>query len=243
MSPFFRIAFIAVFFLFGSAAARAQTPNSIQALIAAGQEQTALNELGTILQAHPNSGVAWYLVAEARDAAGDVDGARNALAKADQFAPGLPFAKPAEVAALRAHLAAPAARAGLGVSPVIIVIVVLVGLFFLLRLFARSRRVVQPYPGYNAGGPMQYGPGGMPYGPGGGTGNALLSGLAAGAGFAVGERVIDGMMGGGRGMDSGAGIDPTAIPDRDDGLAGSPGWDSGSSTDDNSGGFDQGNSW
>ncbi|MDD2704257.1 MAG: tetratricopeptide repeat protein, partial [Acidocella sp.] len=84
------------------------TPQQLQAMIAAGQEQTALKQLNSVLQAHPDSGVAWYLVAEAQDASGNETAARNALAKAEQYAPGLPFANQQKTAALRAHLAAPA---------------------------------------------------------------------------------------------------------------------------------------
>jgi hypothetical protein len=235
------------------------TPHQIQAQIAAGQNATALSELQTVLQAHPDSGVAWYLSAEAQDASGNTAAARAALAKADQYAPGLPFANQNDVAQLRAHLAGPAAsaaRTGSGISPIFLVLGALVVLFLIFRLFSRARQNGMGYqggfrPGYPA--PPQYpnGPGGMPYGPGGGVagsgiGGALLGGLAAGAGLAAGERIIDGMMGGNRGDSSfgqGGGVDPTPVPDRDDGLLGSPGWDDGSSGIDNSGGSDSNDSW
>jgi hypothetical protein len=252
----FRIALIAVLVLGVHFSAQAQTPQQIQALIASGQEQAALGELTGVLHAHPDSGVAWYLSAEAQDAAGNEDAARSALAKAEQFAPGLPFAQTDKVAALRAHLAAPAARSGFGISP-LAVIALLVGLFLLLRLFFRSRRAMQP-PGFQSGfgnrppaGPFPYGPGGgMGYGPGagmagGGIGSSLLTGLAAGAGLAAGERIIDGMMGGAgneRTIDASPSYDPTPVPDRDDGLQGSPDWDAGNSAPD-TGDFDNNNSW
>jgi len=229
--------------LFAAPLAHAQsspTPQQIQALIAGGQEPLALADLQTVLQAHPNSGVAWYLTAEAQDAAGNEAAARSALANAEQYAPGLPFADPAKAAALQAHLNGVAAPQHHGPSP-LTVIFGLVLLFLLIRFFLRGRRPAYPGaygPGY-AGGPADpfHGPGPMP-----GAGSALLSGLAAGAGFAVGERVIDDMMGGNRGIDPSAGFGGN-VPDFDDGLQGSPGWDDGNSGQDNSGNFDPNNNW
>jgi hypothetical protein len=238
-----RFALVAGLVVAVAGAARAETPRQIQALIASGQAQTALADLQPVLQAHPDSAMAWYLSAEAQDAAGNAPAARDALAKAEQFAPGLPFAAPAAVAALRAHLR-PAA--GFHFSPVMI-IGVLVLLFLAFRMFGRRRFS----PGYGGNMPMRAGPDGYgPVGPGygggmggGGFGSTLMSGLAAGAGFAVGERVIDAVaddFGGNRGVAPGQGFDQSAPPDRDDGLLGSPDWGNDGSQD--SGG-DSGNSW
>ncbi len=219
------------------------SPAQLQALIANGHEQAALSQLQAVLQAHPDSGVAWYLTAEAQDASGNEAAARTALANAEQYSPGLPFAQPNDVAALQAHLSGSIVQQPRrGISP-ILVIVGLVVLFMLFRLFSPRRRYMVP-PGYQGGyGP---GPGGpFPYGSGGpgmGIGGSLLGGLVAGAGFAAGERVIDGMMGG----QGGGFIDPASgqggVPDRDDGLTGSPGWDAGSDPN-GGGGFDPGNNW
>ncbi len=217
----------------GVAPALALTPREIQGQIAAGQAQAALGELQGIVAAHPDSGVAWYLTAEARDATGDEAGARDALANAEQFAPGLPFADEADLAALRAHVAP---RRGFGMGPVALVIGGLFVLFLLLRLFGR-RRVVAGYPGGYGAPPPGFGPGYRPeggFGGGGGLGSSLMSGLAAGAGFAAGERIIDDFTGrsGGGGFDDG----PALPPDRDDGLQGDPGWDeSGGNNDPNDG--------
>jgi len=230
------------------------TPQQLQALIAAGQEQTALQQLNTVLQAHPDSGVAWYLVAEAQDASGNKTAARSALAKAEQYAPGLPFANPQKVAALQAHLAAPAAVAPQehhGISPFLIIGALIV-LFIGIRLFSRARRQMPgPYYRNDFGGGVAGAPPGGPfggapsYGAAPGMGSSILSGLAAGAGFAAGERIIDGLMDHPRdtGMiDPASGATPPApAPDRDDGLSGSPDWNSGSTGDDNQ--FDSGNNW
>jgi hypothetical protein len=228
-----------------------ETPRQIQGMIANGQAQAALGQLQGALQAHPTSGVAWYLSAEAQDSLGNAAAARYDLAQADHFAPGLPFARASDVAALRAHVQA----AGVGVSHGghgggIGMGVILIGglvLFVLWRLFRRRR--YQPgfggFQGQAPDGRYPYGPG---YGPGGGgmapgAGGSLLSGLAAGAGFAVGERVVDDMMGNRSGgmIDPAQASDQWQSPDRDDGLSGSPGWDAGSN--DPGDDFDQGNSW
>ena len=183
------------------ARAQAGSPQQIQGLIANGQEQTALSELQSVLQAHPDSGVGWYLTAEAQDASGNEAAARSALASAQHYAPGLPFAQASDVSALQAHLAGnPSASGGAmtprhsGISPTLIGVIGLVILFLVMRMFFRRRRAVGPsyYPsGYGQpGGP---GPGfggpGPGYGPGGGMGSglggALMGGLAAGAGLAA----------------------------------------------------------
>jgi len=249
-----RIVLLGLFICVWHSAAFAQaapSPRQIQALIANGQTSTALADLQSVLQAHPDSGVAWYLTAEAQDAAGNPSAARTALANAEQYAPGLPFAKPDAVAALRAHLtAAPAARHGLGISPTALVIGGLIFLFLVLRFF-RTRRFMPPQAGYGPGYPGQppgnpFGPGpgpGMPYGQnpygqtmGGGLGSSIMTGLAAGAGIAAGERIIDGMMGGNRGnipFDPSQNPGPMPMSDRDDGLSGSPDWNDNSGQDDN----------
>ncbi len=193
--------------------AQDQTPRQIQTLIDNGQGGQAAQALKGVLQQHPDSGTAWYLMAEAQDARGNEGAAAQALAKADQYAPGLPFADPQKAAALRAHIDGGLAASGTnhsrgGHSPVLLVIGGLILLFILLRLFSGIRRRAmnpgyRPYPGgpnapydaYGPNGPNPYGPAG--YGPtGGGLGSSIVTGLAAGAGFAAGERIVDGLMGG-----------------------------------------------
>ena len=261
----------------GSARAQNDSPQQLQALISSGQEQQALHQLSNVIKLHPDSGVAWYLVAEAEDAAGNESTARRALAKAQQLAPGLPFAQPDQVAALQSHLAdqsaagataplaapAPAASpAGSGISPLALGIGAIVVLFIVVRMFLRSRRRSMMPAGYRGGygpngpppnAPMPYGPGGMPYGGGGmmgGTGSSLLGGLAAGAGFAAGERILGNLTGGGGlsgDANPNAGLNEPA-PERDDGLNGNPNWDDGNAggggvDPSNNDGFDPGNNW
>lgn len=230
-------------FLVAAGAARAQsvTPGQIQAQIAGGDVQAAIAELQTAVRVHPDSGVAWYLMAEAQDAAGHESAARAALAKAEQFAPGLPFANAQDVAALQAHVDA---HGGGGMSMVFMLIAGLAVLFVLFRLFFRGR-VAAPMaygPAYDGRPqyPAGYGPGYAP-GPGGGLGSSLLTGLAAGAGLAAGERIVDDMMGQNQVNDSGQGFGQDNFNQdsgRDDGLQGDPGWD-----DSGGGGFDPGGNW
>ncbi|MDD2876883.1 MAG: tetratricopeptide repeat protein [Acidiphilium sp.] len=268
---FFRIAFLAAFVLIWQVPAYAETgatPQQLQTMIAGGHEKAALLDLQKVLRVHPQSGVAWYLVAEAQDAAGNRDAARSALAKAETFAPGLPFAQADKVAALKAHLAGPASPPGFGVSPAVLIIGGLVILFIIIRLFARSRRVMSP-PGYqngygfgsqgvHPGNPPPFGPvGAVPYptgigAAGSGAGSAIITGLAAGAGFAAGERIIEGLTGaphGERPVEPNPTDTTTPAPERDDGLSGSPGWGNDDPAPGNTdtlgsgGDFDPGNDW
>ncbi len=216
--------------------AQTDTPRQIQQLIADGDADTALSQLHLILQSYPDSAPAWYLEAEAQDAAGNEAAARSALEHAEKIAPNLPFADPQKAAALKEHLGLAGHHSG-GFGIVLTVIVVLIAVFLVLRLFAR-RRGYGPGPvyrdGFNAPPRPPYGYGEQQ---GGGIGGSILGGLAAGAGFAVGERVVEDMFGGGNANASE--IDPGA-PGRDDGLNGDPGW---GGNNDDQGGFDSGNSW
>ena len=237
----------------GPAKAQNASPQQIQGLIASGQEQTALSQLHGIVQANPDSGVAWYLTAEAQDASGNEGAARTSLAKAEQLSPGLPFAQPNQVAALQSHLngAGMQTRHHSGISGVLVGIIGLVVLFLVLRMLFRPRRQMgRPgYPdGHNPGfnqppGPYPYGP--APGGMGGGLGSSLLGGLAAGAGFAAGERVIDDVFGRNNNQQGPFQQDQNfgngGIDGRDDGLTGNPGWDDGSNNQDDN--FDPGNNW
>ena len=221
------------------AQSESSTPRQIQSMIEAGQSGQAVQALKGVLSQHPDSGVAWYLMAEAQDAKGHEAAAAQALAKADQYAPGLPFANPQAAEALRAHInngvatASGGHHSSGGVSIVLLIIVALVVLFVLLRMVAgwgRRAPMNPPYPGnpnmpyggYGPNGPYPYGQAG---GMGGGLGSSIVTGLAAGAGFAAGERIVDGLMGGNDARAGGQQDFPTGS--QDDGLMGNPGWDSG----------------
>jgi uncharacterized protein len=223
-------------------AGTAPSPSQIQSMINAGQEGQAVQALQNVLESHPKSGVAWYLLAEAYDAQNNEVSVGTALNMAERSDPGLPFANPQEVAALKAHIAAAQPQSGgSGGHTAILVIVGLLLLMLVLRFLPGRDTAARNY-GYTAPPPPPgtppYGFGYNPTGAGAGMGSALMGGLAAGAGFAAGERIIDGLAGrGGPAIDPN--FPPTGFPQgpdpsRDDGLMGNPGWDnsSGPSDDD-----------
>lgn len=214
------------------------SPRDIQALIVGGEPGQAVKDLNNVLAVHPKSGVAWYLLAEAYDAQGDEADAAPALNMAARYSPGLPFANKRDLAAMRARIGRGEAHGGIGAGhTALLVIGGLILLLVVLRfmrgrsLAARNYGYMQPPPPPGTP-PYGYGYGPQPGG-GGGMGSALMGGLAAGAGFAAGERIIDGMMGRNEGFpqeNGGFPMDGGASPD--DGLMGNPGWGDGSSGDD-----------
>ena len=187
---------------------------------AGGQMDKALAMMAQVLKDHPNSAKAHYVEAELLAHQGNIAEARKQFTTAENLAPGLPFAKPQSVSALRAQLSGRAGAATVGnVAPASQNSgfpwwgwVVGGGLVMAVLSFFRRRNQAQAYPGggYAPGGmaPGGYGPQGAPgYGPGmgggmggGGMGSGIIGGLAQGAamgaGFAAGERVIDGLFGG-----------------------------------------------
>ena len=98
--------------LLGSGFAFAQaepTLNQIYEAAQAGRLDQAQTMVQQVLVTHPNSARAHFVQAELLARQGQMSRAREALGRAEQIAPGLPFAKPESVQALRTQLAA---RAG-----------------------------------------------------------------------------------------------------------------------------------
>ena len=178
-----------------------------------------------VLVAHPNSAKAHFEQSELYARQGNLGRAREALASAEKLAPGLPFAKPEAVQALRAQLAAKPANAvvpattgapvqyagstsGAGGSsswllPVLLAGGVIVAGYFIFRRKAQPQVFEQP--AYNSGlnGPQTFGngavavqPGYGPYGPGGG-----VYGQPQGSG--LGGRIMGGVA---TGLAVGAGV-------------------------------------
>ncbi len=177
-----------------------------------------------VLQDHPQSAKAHYVAAEVYARGGDFSIARREFNTAESLQPGLSFANPQSVAALRAELAqsrfvpravqqapyatyAPRARPRTGPSWGAILIVI--GGVVLLWALVRRRMqptVYPPYPGQPMGGVGPMGTGGgvvPPYPYGGGAGSGLMgslgTGLAVGAGVAAGEELVRHMLGGSQG--------------------------------------------
>jgi hypothetical protein len=80
--------------------------NQIYATAQAGKLSDAQVMVQQVLLTHPKSAKAYFVQAELYSRQGKLDLARQSLATAEKFAPGLPFAKPEAVQALTSQLAA-----------------------------------------------------------------------------------------------------------------------------------------
>jgi hypothetical protein len=176
----------------------------------AGNMGRAQAMIDQVLKDHPQSGKAHYVAAQLAAREGRLAAARAELSRAETLAPGLPFAQPRSVSALRARLDPPSipTRAGAraprhrfpwgGV--------LLLGAIVVIVLSLLRRRAPNPAYGTTVspvgpsgaatpggpfagpyGGPGTYGPG--PYGavpPAGGIGSGIVGGLASGLGIGAG---------------------------------------------------------
>lgn len=84
----------------------------------AGKYTEAQAMMDQVLRAHPNSGKAHFVEAELLAKQGKMSEAKAELSKAEQLAPGLPFAKPGTVEKLRLILATPAPAHRAAAAPV-----------------------------------------------------------------------------------------------------------------------------
>ena len=178
-----------------------------------GNLKQAQSMMDQVLHDHPNSAKTHYVEAELLARQGKAYEARAELGQAERLAPGLPFAKPEAVQALRQQLAPPAraaaaqpdfSRAATPMESPFPWGMVLIGLglfaavLFFFRSLTRRPQVVPAGAGYAAPGggfgtgyaqPMGAGPMG-PVGPAGGMGSGILGSLATGA--AVGAGIVAG---------------------------------------------------
>lgn len=98
---------IALFLGFGFAMAEAEpTMNQVYSTAQAGKLDQAQIMIQQVLISHPNSAKAHFVQSELYARQGNLVRAREALARAEKLAPGLPFAKAESVQALRAQLSA-----------------------------------------------------------------------------------------------------------------------------------------
>ena len=110
---------VASFLSFGFAMAQAEpTMDQVYAAAHAGKLEQAQTMMLQVLVAHPNSAKAHFVQSELYARQGNLGRAREALATAEKLAPGLPFAKPGAVQALRSQLSARSSPMALGSSPV-----------------------------------------------------------------------------------------------------------------------------
>ena len=197
-----RIAAIVVALGIGGIAVAQPEPTLHQVYEAAlsGRVGDAQRMMGQVLHDYPDSAKAHYVAAEIDAKAGDLPVARQELAQAETLAPGLPFAKPEAVRALRRELAGttvqppqPAPGAGSAPLPWGLIALLMAGVGIAWALL--RRRPVQPaaiVPGALAG-PGSPGYGAVPaYAApaGGGLLGNLATGLAVGAGVAAGEELV-----------------------------------------------------
>lgn len=225
--PFLAWLLLLVFSL-GARAEAAHEPSvqDIYATASRGDLPGANRMIDEVLAKHPGSAKAHYVKAELAARGKDLATARSELQQAEQIAPGLPFAKPAAVSALRSEIAggsstAPAAeqrgharsmgappapapaRSGFSLGSMLIPLLIVGGVFLLLRRRRRPQPVAAPYGNPDDFGrypqqPYPPGPGMPPYGgpgaypqgypPREGMGSTLARGL--GTGLAVGAGAV-----------------------------------------------------
>jgi tetratricopeptide (TPR) repeat protein len=251
--------FAAAVLLTGNVAfAEATLPEVYQA-VQSGQMAKADAMMKEVLQNHPNSAKANYVAAELYLKEGKLEVARDHFIKAQNLAPGLPFAQPESVQKLQVQLASgasiPAAtQTSIFSNPLFwgLIAILVVGIIIVMR--RRKAEAVQVYNAPSAGYPgTPGGPAGYPGGPGypgapaGGMGSGLMgslaTGAALGAGMYAGQALASNLMGGHDNGHSNAGSNPNlnqvggpAYPNF--GVNDASSWDDGgaSSWDDNGGG-------
>src|SRR5450756_701828 len=97
---------VASFLSFGLAMAQSEpTINQVYATVQAGKVDQAQVMIQQVLISHPKSAKAHFVQSELFARQGKLAQAREALASAEELAPGLPFAKAESVQALRSQLA------------------------------------------------------------------------------------------------------------------------------------------
>ncbi len=210
-------------------AANDPTEQQIYEEARAGHLEHAQQMVEQVLADHPNSAKAHYVAAEIAAREGKLSVARSELSQAERLEPGLAFAKPQAIEALKAQLGerraigatafAPAqAEHSFPWKPVIGLGLLVAFVLFLVR--RRSAPAPVQYPGgaySGAGGPAGPGPyAGPGYGPGygapmgggigGGIVGGLASGLAVGAGVVAGEEIAHHFLDGDR--REGGGVQP-----------------------------------
>ena len=254
----------AVLFTSNVAFAEATLPEVYKA-VQSGQMAKADAMMKEVLQNHPNSAKAHYVASELYLKEGKVELARNHFIKAQNLAPGLPFAQAESVQKLQVQLAntqvAPAAsQTSIFSNPLFwgLIAILVVGVIIVMK--RRKDQAVQVYNAPSAGYPgTPGGPAGYPGGPGGpgypgapaagGMGSGLMgslaTGAALGAGMYAGQALASNLMGGHDNGHSNAGSNPNlnqvggpASLDPNFGVRDAGSWDDGgaSSWDDSGGG-------
>jgi hypothetical protein len=234
------------------------TLNQVYEAVRAGRLNQAQGMMAQVLRDHPNSAKAHYVEAEILARQGRYGEAQRELDRAEQIAPGLPFASPTSVQALRGLIAAAGARqapivTGVqpGIAPAVrgsgvpwgLLLIVLAGGLIIYAIFrARRNAATAPYSGA-----ASVPPGAPPMAPaGGGLGSGIVGGLvtgaAVGAGVVAGEALARDLIDG-HGHDLPRPDIPAALADndlggQDFGVSDGGSWDGGGSSLGGGGGDD-----
>jgi tetratricopeptide (TPR) repeat protein len=187
--------------------AEASLPEVSQA-IQSGQLAKADAMMKEVLQNHPNSAKAHYIAAELYIKEGKLDAARNAFVKAQNLAPGLPFAQAESVQRLQVQLSNSSGNSVASTSSIFsnplfwgLIAILVVGIIIVMR--RRKAEAVQVYNAPTANGPYSGAPGtpGYPGAPAAGAGSGLMgslaTGAALGAGMVAGQALASHLMGDG----------------------------------------------
>ncbi len=242
-------------------AAFADTDPTLQQVYTAansGHLEQAQQMMNQVLRDHPNSAKAHYVAAEIYARQGNFSLAREELNGAERLEPGLPFAKPQAVQALKSELTSSQPRAGAAVGgssfPWGMALMIFAGLAIFWMVMRRqssgggyvpARAMTNPATGM----PGNYGTPSAGGGMGSGIVNGLASGLAVGAGVVAAEELAHHFLGGDRRMGNGMqppdhnGDYPPINSDMggsDFGISDPGSWDSGGSVDSDTRGGDWG---
>jgi hypothetical protein len=231
------------------------TLNQVYEAVRAGHLNQAQGMMTEVLRDHPTSAKAHYVEAEILARQGRISEAQGELNRAEQLAPGLPFASPTSVQELRGLIASAGSRQApivTGAQPAItpaahestvpwgLVLIVLIG-GVIVYAIVRARRNAAAVPYSGGASASSYGtpPMAPPMAPmgGGGIGSGIVGGLvtgaAVGAGVVAGEALAHELMGGhGSSPDPHRGDVPAPLADndlggQDFGINDSGSWDDG----------------
>ena len=204
MKSFYKILFI--FFLMTTfSLAEVPSIHSIFRAVNSGDLTKAHHMIETVLRAHPRSAKAHYVAAQILIRQGDVQGAKNELQIARKIEPNLSFVKKEDVDMLEQRIdqlthAHPKTKNSNSWIFWIILAAALLVLYLIWRNYSRRSMLSQGYP-HN---PNHKNQDSSPTSSninrssngffGNGFFGNILSGLAMGAGFAAGERIVDNIM-------------------------------------------------
>lgn len=196
MNRAIQILMIATLAVFSNLVSAEPSLNEINQTLKQGDIAKADALMKEVISAHPNSAKAHFKYSEILAAEGKVEDARTELAHAEKLQPGLEFAKPAAVQALKEKLNTTSGGFHSTNPFVTWGAVAFVVIFVMVIIRALRRPQIQPNSNYAMNSPINtYGSQG-PYQQGnpqgGGLGSNIASGLATGA--AIGAGVVAGEM-------------------------------------------------